>query len=81
MSHLILLAGSGVIDLVTQDDDGHLRKLLHREKGVELGLGLLESLVILGVDEEDDTVNLGEVIAPDTSGCSISLAVCLDGKR
>jgi len=69
VSHLILGDGIGVVDLVAQNNEGNLGELFHREKGVELGLGLLESLVVLGVDEEDDTVDLGEVIAPDTSGC------------
>jgi hypothetical protein len=68
MSHLILGDGVGVVDLVTENDEGNLGQLFHREEGVELSLGLSESLVVLGVDKEDDTVNLGEVVAPDTSG-------------
>lgn len=69
MSHLILGDGIGVVDLVAENNEGNLGELFHREKGVKLGLGLGESFVVLGVDEEDDTVDLGEVIAPDTSGC------------
>jgi hypothetical protein len=69
VSHLVLGDGIGVVDLVAKDNKGNLGKLFHREEGVELGLGLTESLVVLGVDKEDDTVDLGEVVAPDTSGC------------
>lgn len=65
---LVLGNGIGVVDLVAQDHKGNLGKLLHGQKGVELGLGLGESLVVLGVDKEDDTVDIGEVISPDTAG-------------
>lgn len=71
VSQLILRNSLGVIDLVAQDDEGNLGKLLHREEGVELGLGLGESLVVLRIDEEDDTVNLREVIPPDTASCDL----------
>jgi hypothetical protein len=69
VSQLVLGDSVRVVDLVAQDDEGDLGELFHREKGIELGLGLCESLVVLGIDKEDDTVNIGEVIAPDTSGC------------
>ena len=36
---------------------------------VQLGLGLDEPLVVLGVDQEDDAVHFGEVVLPETSGC------------
>lgn len=68
MSQLVLGNGVGVVDLVAQDHKGNLGKFLHSQKGVELGLGLGESLVVLGVDKEDDTVDIGEVISPDTTG-------------
>jgi hypothetical protein len=68
MPQLVLGHGVGVVDLVAQDDEGNLGELLHGQEGVELGLGLGESLVVLGVDEEDDTVDVGEVVSPDTAG-------------
>jgi hypothetical protein len=68
VSQLVLGNGVGVVDLVAQDDKGNLGKLLHGQEGVELGLGLGKSLVVLGIDEEDDTVDVGEVISPDTTG-------------
>ena len=67
MSHLILRDSIRMVDLVAENDKGNLGELFHREKGVELSLGLLESLVVLGVDKEDNAVDLGEVVAPDTS--------------
>lgn len=75
VSQLVLRNGVGVVDLVTQDDEGNLGKLLHRQEGVELGLGLGESLVVLGVDEEDDTVDVGEVISPDTTGLLVTTQI------
>jgi hypothetical protein len=39
-------------------------ELLHGEEGIELGLGLGETFMILGVDEEDDSGDFGEVILP-----------------
>lgn len=68
MSHLILRDGIGVVDLVAENDERNLGELLHGEEGIELGLGLTESLVVLGVDKEDNAVDLWEVVAPDTSG-------------
>jgi hypothetical protein len=59
-----------VVDLVTEDEEGDLGQVLHGEKGIELGLGLGEALVVLGVDEEDDTANFGEVVLPETAGYS-----------
>lgn len=61
---------AGVIDLVSEDDKGNFGELLHGEQGVELGLGLGESLLVLCVDKEHDTVDLGEVVSPDTAGYS-----------
>jgi hypothetical protein len=35
---------------------------------IQLGLRLEETLTILGIDQEDNTVDLGKVILPDTAG-------------
>lgn len=53
-AQLVLGDGIWVIDLVAEDDERRALELLHGEQGVELGLGLLEALVVLCVDEEDD---------------------------
>jgi len=39
-------------------------ELLHGEKSIELSLGLGETLMILGIDEEDDSGDFWEVILP-----------------
>lgn len=44
-------------------------------KRVELGLALGEALNVGGVDEEDDSVNLGEVLAPQATGLHVSTEV------
>lgn len=64
---LVLGDSVGVVDLVTQDQEGCLLQLLHRQQSIELGLGLGEALGILGVDEEDDARHLREVILPKTT--------------
>lgn len=74
MSHVVLGDGVGVVDLVAQDNKGNLGELLHGEKSVKLDLGLLESLVVLGVDEEDDAVDLGEVISPDSASWGVNVS-------
>lgn len=68
VAQLVLGDGIGVVDLVAENDKGDLGKLLHGEERVELGLGLGEALVVLGVDEEDDAVDFGEVVLPETAG-------------
>jgi hypothetical protein len=69
VAQLLLRDGVGVVDLVAEDDKGHLGQLLHGQEGVELGLGLGESLVVLGINEEHDAIDLGEVVLPETAGC------------
>ena len=71
MTEFILRHGIRVIDLVAKDKEWDLGQLLHREESVELGLGLGESLVVFGVNKEDDTVYFGEVISPNTASCDM----------
>jgi hypothetical protein len=66
---LLLRDRAGRVDLVPEDEERHLRELLDREELVELGLALGEALEVGAVDEEDDTVDLGEVVAPQPARC------------
>jgi hypothetical protein len=59
-AQLVLRHSFRVIDLVAEDDKGRVLELLHGEKGVELGFGLVEALVVLCVDEEDDARDFGD---------------------
>lgn len=68
MPELILADGIRVIDLVAEDEEGHLGEFLHSQQRVELGLGLGEAFGVLGVDEEDDAANFGEVVFPEAAG-------------
>lgn len=68
MTELILADGVGVVDLVTEDEEGDLGEVLHGEESVELSLGLGETLVVLGVNEENNTADFGEVVLPQTTG-------------
>lgn len=67
VAQLILAHGIGVINLVSEDEEGNLGEVFHGEEGVELSLGLGETLVVLGIDKEDDTADLGEVVLPQTA--------------
>lgn len=67
VAKLVLANSIGVVDLVSEDQEGNLGQLLHGKEGVELGLGLGETLVVLGVNEEDDTANFGEVVLPQAT--------------
>lgn len=68
VTQLILGDGVGMVDLVAEDEERHLGEILHGEQGIEFGLGLGETLVVLGIDQEDDAADLGEVVLPQTAG-------------
>lgn len=73
VSELVLADSAGRVDLVPEHEEGHLREILDGEERVELGLGLGEALVVSAVDEEDDSVDFGEVVAPETTRCGVVL--------
>lgn len=75
VTELLLGNGVGVVNLVTEDHKGNLGELLHGEKSVKLGLGLGESLVVLGVDEEDDAVDFREVVLPEAAGLLVTAEI------
>lgn len=74
MSQLVLADSIGVIDLVPEDEKGHLGQFFHGEEGVELGLGLGEALVVLCVDEEDNPADFGKVVFPQAARCTTMLS-------
>lgn len=51
--------------------NAYLGKLLDAEQGVKLSLGLRQSLNVGRVDQEDDSVDLGEVVSPQSSSCAV----------
>jgi hypothetical protein len=51
---LVFRHGLGMINLVTENNERGVFELLHGEEGVEFGLGFVEALVVLCVDEEDN---------------------------
>lgn len=75
VAQLILADSIGVIDLVSENEEGNLRELLHGEESIELGLGFGEALVILGVNQEDDSANFGEVVLPETAGLLVTTEI------
>lgn len=75
MPKLVLAHSVRVINLVAQHEEGSLAQILHAEQGVELGFALGEALGVLGVDEEDDAADLGEVVLPQTAGLLVAAQV------
>ncbi len=69
MPELILAYRTRRVDLVAEDKERNLRELLDGEECVELRLRLGETLKVCAVNEEDDTVNLGEVVTPEAASC------------
>lgn len=69
MAKLILGNCVGVVDLVAEDDERYFRELLHREEGIQFGFRFGQTLVVFRIDEEDDAVNFGEVIFPESASC------------
>jgi hypothetical protein len=65
MPQLFLADGTGGVNLVTQNEERDFGKLFNREQGIELGFRFRETFKVSAVDEEDDSVDLGEVVAPE----------------
>lgn len=70
MPQLILTNGIWMIDLIAQNDKRDLSKLFHTEEGIKFDLGLDETFVVFGVNEEDNAGDFWEVILPKTTSFS-----------
>ena len=68
MSEFLLADSIGMIDLVSENQEGNLVKVLHGEKGVEFGFGFGEAVMVFCVNEEDDARHFGKVVFPETTG-------------
>jgi hypothetical protein len=64
VSELILADRVGMVDLISENQEGDFSEIFHGEEGVEFGFRLGKAFVVFGVDEEDDSRNFGEVVAP-----------------
>lgn len=68
VTELILTHSTGGVNLVSKDEERYFGEILDGQESVEFGLSLRESLKVSAVDEEDNTIDLGEVVAPQTAG-------------
>lgn len=68
VTQLILADRVGVVDLVSENQERHLGEVLHSEKRIQFGLGLVEPFVVDRVAQEHNTGDLGEIILPETTG-------------
>ena len=55
-AQLFFLKGILFVNLVSENDEGHILKLGHLEQRVQLFFGLRETLVITCINEENDTI-------------------------
>ena len=67
MPQLLLTDGPRRINLVAKDEERNLRQLLDGEKSIKLSLGLGKTLKVGTINQEDDTVDLREVVPPETA--------------
>ena len=68
MPELFFAHRAGSVDLVAEDEERDLCELLDAQERIELCLALREALYVGAIDKEDDTVDLGEVVAPQPAG-------------
>lgn len=67
-AELVLADGLGMINLVSENQEGNLAELLHAQERIKLGLGFEKTLMVFAVDQEDNSGDLGEVVLPETAG-------------
>lgn len=72
MPELLLTYSTGSINLVTKNEERNLGEFLDRKKGVQFRFGFRETFKVGRVDEEDNTVDLREVITPESASCEIA---------
>ena len=64
-----------MVNLVSENEEGDFAQLLHREKCVQLGPALGETLEVFSVDEEDDAADFREVVFPETARLLVATEV------
>ncbi|GMS97351.1 hypothetical protein PENTCL1PPCAC_19526, partial [Pristionchus entomophagus] len=72
---LVLAHRARLVDLVAEYDDGSGGHHLIPEQTLQLGLRLHQSLVVGGVDQEDDAVHGREVVLPHATRLSVASEV------
>ena len=68
MSELLLTHSAECVNLVAENEEGNLGEFLDGEQHIGLGLQVGGAFVVGRPDQEDDTVDLGEVVAPEATG-------------
>jgi hypothetical protein len=72
---LLFGGGGGHVDLVPEDQEGHVLELIGREEGIQLPLGLGEPAPVDGIDQVHDAVHRGEVILPEPTRRFVSAQI------
>ena len=74
-TELLVAGGPGDVDLIAEDKKRDVGEHLIVDQAIQLLLNLWETLAIHGVDEKDDTIDLGIVIPPDLTGGGMATQV------
>lgn len=74
-AELLLRDGAGSVNLVSENQEGNTLELLDGKESIQLSLGLQETLAVLAINQEDNAVDFGEVILPDTAGLLMSTEI------
>lgn len=78
-TELILADGLRVVNLVSENKEGNLSKLLHAQKCIKLSLGFKETLVIFSINKEDNSGDFREVVLPEAT--SLLMATKIEGSE
>lgn len=68
MPEFLLAHSARGINFIAKNKEGDLREFFDREKGIEFGFGLRETLKVCAIDKEDNPIDFGEVVAPEATG-------------
>lgn len=60
------------VNLVAKNAERHMLKFGGTQKTLQLLSGLVEAVAVSGINHENNSVNLGEVILPDTAGLLVA---------
>lgn len=72
MTKLLLGYSTWGVNLVAENEEGHLCKLLNGKQSVELGLALGEAFKIGRINKVDNAIYFGEVVSPEAAGLRVS---------
>jgi hypothetical protein len=68
MPKLLFAHSTRGVNFIAKDEEWNLGESFDGEEGVQFGFRLSEALKVSAVNNEDDPIGFGEVIAPEAAG-------------